>query len=179
MILHTNEGHKKLLVTMRRTRTTGILCKIQMAHKWSILAVLLTLYYSACAKKEYPLSNKHLKIAYYEWDPMFKIHKNPDGTVKYSGILGNLVVLMQQKRNITFTLIEEPNAMWGNCEGSNNCSGMIGMVNRKEADFALGMYISVKRYPILAYTYFIILTVLQAHIQYPLTGYKVWISQTP
>ena len=119
-----------------------------MAHKWSILAVLLTLYYNACAKKEYPLSNKHLKIAYYEWDPMFKINKNPDGTVKYSGILGNLVVLMQQKRNITFTLLEEPNAMWGNCEGSNNCSGMIGMVNRKEADFALGMYISVKRYPL-------------------------------
>lgn len=134
---------------MRRRQKTGTKCKIDMALKFLILAVLLTHHKPTCAKKHYALSNKHMKIAYYEWDPMFKIGKNPDGTDKYGGILGNLVVLMQQRRNITFTLMKEPNGMWGNCEGINNCTGMIGMVNRKEADFALGIHSDFKRYIIL------------------------------
>ena len=120
-----------------------------MANKWLVLVIVLTHHNDACAKKVYALSNKHLKIAYYEWEPMFKINKNPDGSETYSGILGNLVLLMQQRRNITFTLIKEPNGMWGNCQGNNNCTGMIGMVNRKEADFALGMNSDVKRQSIL------------------------------
>ena len=43
-----------------------------------------------------------------------------------------------QPRNISFTLLEAPDRQWGNCYGKNNCTGMIGMVNRGEAHFALG-----------------------------------------
>lgn len=102
------------------------------------LCLVLSFAHHACSRKSYALSNKHLKIAYYEWDPMFKIHKDPDGKDTYSGILGKLLTLMQQHRNITFTLMKVPGGVWGNCESINNCTGMIGMVNRKEADFALG-----------------------------------------
>ena len=106
-------------------------------QKWLLLVLVFA--HHSLAKKNYSLSNKHLKIAYYEWDPMFKIHKNPDGKESYSGILGKLLTLMQQYRNITFTLLKVPGGVWGNCQSPNNCTGMVGMVNRKEADFALGI----------------------------------------
>ena len=118
---------RKLSVMKRRSQKTDIKCKTQMANKWLVLVIVLTHHNDACAKKVYALSNKHLKIAYYEWEPMFKINKNPDGSETYSGILGNLVLLMQQRRNITFTLIKEPNGMWGNCQGNNNCTGMMAV----------------------------------------------------
>ena len=59
--------------------------------------------------------------------------------VTYSGVMWGLILFMQQARNFTFTIVRPPNEDWGTCIGSNNCSGMIGMVNRKEADFAIGM----------------------------------------
>ena len=113
------------------------MCHMASTQKWLVLASMLL--HNTDARKNYPLSNKHLNIAYYEWDPMFKIHKDPDGKDTYSGILGRLLTLMQQHRNITFTLLKVPGGVWGNCESNDNCTGMVGMVNRKEADFALGM----------------------------------------
>ena len=45
---------------------------------------------------------------------------------------------MQQAKNFTFTMVAEGNYEWGTCYGVNNCTGMVGMVTRKEVDFALG-----------------------------------------
>ena len=55
---------------------------------------------------------------------------------------------MQQARNFTFFIVRPPNEDWGTCNGRNNCSGMIGMVNRREADFAItGFRITDDRRP--------------------------------
>ena len=48
-----------------------------------------------------------------------------------------LLLFMQHANNFTFTLVHG-DEVWGNCYAINNCTGMVGMVNRKEADFALG-----------------------------------------
>ena len=61
------------------------------------------------------------------------------GGLRCTGIVGELLNYIKQARNTTYTLVEEPNGVWGNCEHATNCSGMIGMVNRKEVDLALGM----------------------------------------
>ena len=57
----------------------------------------------------------------------------------FKGAFWELLVFIQQARNCTFSLIKSIDLIWGGeCYDSNNCTGMIGMVNRKEVDFALG-----------------------------------------
>ena len=59
------------------------------------------------------------------------------GIMTYAGVLWELLRLIEIKRNVTFSIV--PSESWGFCYGVNNCTGMIGMVNRREVDFALGM----------------------------------------
>ena len=86
------------------------------------------------------LSNRHLKIAYSPWPPFIMVEKDArGGGWRCTGIVGELLNYIKQARNTTYTLVEEPNGVWGNCEHATNCTGMIGMVNRKEVDMALGL----------------------------------------
>ena len=61
----------------------------------------------------------------------------------YGGILWELLMFMSQARNLSYTIMGiDDDAWWGGtCFDVNNCTGMIGRVNRHEADFALGLYI--------------------------------------
>ena len=59
----------------------------------------------------------------------------------YSGILWEFLMFMKQARNLSYTIVGIDDAWWGGtCFDSNNCTGMIGRVNRHEADIALGLY---------------------------------------
>ena len=63
------------------------------------------------------------------------------GRMTYGGALWELLKLVQLSQNVTFSILRPPKLSkpkWGDCYGLNNCSGMIGMVNRREVDFALG-----------------------------------------
>ena len=114
---------------------------MESIHKWIFVGGLLYHFNFALAQKGHELSNSHLKIAYSEWVPFLMVDPDADGGGwRCTGIVGELLNFMQHARNITFTLIEEPNGVWGNCEDASNCTGIIGMVNRKEVDLALGMH---------------------------------------
>ena len=64
------------------------------------------------------------------------------GEESYQGIIWELLMIMKQARNISFTLVRSADGLWGGtCYWSDNCTGMIGMVNRKEVDLALGIYL--------------------------------------
>ena len=53
-------------------------------------------------------------------------------------------MIMKQAKNISFTVVGPSDGLWGGtCYSSNNCSGMIGMVNRKEVDMALGTKVTM------------------------------------
>ena len=107
--------------------------------------------------KDDRLSNKHLRVVAVPKRP-FLLWKCPDDTTWtdewktdcpngkeqiYSGILWELLMFMKQAKNLSYTIIGIDDATWaGTCYDSNNCTGMIGKVNRHEADFALGMFIS-------------------------------------
>lgn len=62
----------------------------------------------------------------------------PLNRTAYDGVMWHLLLFMQKARNFTFTLVHEADSEWGSCYAIDNCTGMIGMVNRGEADFALG-----------------------------------------
>ena len=98
------------------------------------------------------LLNKHLKVAaepyhsfiifYCKGRKMGATDKCSDrGSMTYGGALWELLKLVQLSKNVTFSIVRPPNSAkpkWGDCYGVNNCSGMIGMVNRGEVDFAIG-----------------------------------------
>ena len=56
----------------------------------------------------------------------------------YGGALWEFLKMVKLARNVTFSILVEPTQTWGYCHSMNNCTGMIGMVNRREVDFALG-----------------------------------------
>ena len=101
------------------------------------------------------LSNKHIKIVAVPWSPFleWKCGEEPDffwsdamftdcpnGVERlYRGILWELLRFMQQGENFTFELMSVDDALWGGtCYDNNNCTGMVGRVNRREADIGLG-----------------------------------------
>ena len=73
--------------------------------------------------------------------------KNTDknGQDSYSGILWDLIEFIQKARNCTITIVSPPDGLWAYCYGHNNCTDMIGMVNRSEVDFTLGKNHTAKK----------------------------------
>ena len=92
------------------------------------------------------MRNKHLTIEAEYWHPFLYYDFDDnwraiDGT--YKGVMWDLLMFMQKARNFTFTMVHEADYVWGVCYAINNCTGMIGMVNRKEVDLALGNFFKV------------------------------------
>ena len=117
-----------------------------------MVAVASTLELQFPATVNNSLLNKHLKVAaepyssfmifYCNGRKMGTTDKCSDrGSMTYGGALWELLKLVQLTQNVTFSIVRPPNSAkpkWGDCYGVNNCSGMIGMVNRGEVDFAIG-----------------------------------------
>ena len=94
-----------------------------------------------CKDSKEGLRNKHLLIEGEYWDPFLMYEMDANWTAiegTYYGVMWDLLLFMQQARNFTFTIVSKADFEWGVCHEVDNCTGMIGMVNRKEVDFALG-----------------------------------------
>ena len=91
------------------------------------------------SKRQMTLHNKHLKMGAVMFPPFLVKSKDDNGQESYRGLLWDLVEYVQKARNCTFTVVIPPDGLWGNCYGNNNCTGMIGLVNRSEVDFAIGI----------------------------------------
>ena len=96
------------------------------------------------------MRNKHLKIEGIWWGPFLnwecpggwnawedQDYDCPGNRTSFDGTMGKFLNFMQHERNFSFTFTTE-SSEWGKCHSINNCTGMIGRVNRKEVDFALG-----------------------------------------
>ena len=90
------------------------------------------------------LSNKHLKIGAVPFPPYLVRKKEKNGQESYSGILWDFVEYIRKARNCTFTVVIPPDGLWGYCYENDNCTGMIGLVNRSEVDFAIGIVCGAK-----------------------------------
>ena len=106
-------------------------------------SIILTLCLVNCAysitEVNQGLRNKHLIVEGEYWYPFLYFDKDEDGkTINHKGIMWDLLLFMQKARNFTFTFVSEADNVWGHCRSMNNSSGMIGMITRKEVDFALG-----------------------------------------
>ena len=95
------------------------------------------------AQKQEKMTNKHLVIAAGSWPPIIVKTKSEDGKHEIESILWDHVKFWIHARNFTYTIVRQD--YWGYCTEINNCTGMIGMVNRKEVDFALGKLMSYQK----------------------------------
>ena len=86
------------------------------------------------------LNNKHLVIAAEPWPPYSVFTEGADGEIRVEGLFWDYVKFWLYARNFTYTVVRSSDGTWGWCSEPNNCTGMIGMVNRKEVDFVLGNY---------------------------------------
>ena len=121
---------------------------------WGFVILVITICgQEALCVKPKSLENKHLVIEGQYWFP-YLFWKCPDHRIDwwedcplnrtYDGVMWHLLLFMQRARNFTFTLVHGPEYDWGTCFAINNCTGMIGMVNRREVDFALGCNLTYK-----------------------------------
>ena len=142
-----------------KDKTSDILDSINSRMRISIhifcLCLLAFLRCKSWASKRQGLSNKHVKIVAVPWSPFleWKCGEDPDffwseamftdcpnGDERlYRGILWELLRFMQQGKHFTFELMGIDDAFWGGtCYDNDNCTGIVGRVNRREADIGLG-----------------------------------------
>lgn len=106
------------------------------------LTAIILILAPACVltSKQERLTNKHLVIATVDWSPYVVITQGDDGKIQVEGICWEYVKFWLYARNFTYTVVRPYDGIAGYCSEPNNCTGVIGMVNRKEVDFALGNY---------------------------------------
>ena len=123
-------------------------CQVMLILRY-IFAITTIFGKHAFSMKQQSLRNTHLMVEGEYWYP-YLIWKCPDfpgfssdctHNRTYDGVMWHLLLFMQRARNFTFTLIHEADYEWGSCYAIDNCTGMIGMVNRGEVDFALGNHL--------------------------------------
>ena len=112
--------------------------------------IILVLYSSKVVlsrkvKVSEALRNKQVTVIAEDWVPFltYDWHRNEMGNYEisnYGGIIWDLLLFMQRARNFTFTIGVPSDGLWGTCNEQSNCTGMLGTVNRREADLALGKY---------------------------------------
>ena len=98
--------------------------------------------YQVSASRQLTLYNKNLLVAAEALPPYLVVKKDESGMDTLSGPMWDFLQYIKHARNCTFKIVRPVDGLWGNCNGMNNCNGMIGQVVRKEADFALGKRLS-------------------------------------
>ena len=92
----------------------------------------------ASSKEQKTMHNKELKIGSLPHPPLIVIHKDKNGQDIIGGLLGKFLDYLKGARNCTFKVVTPDDGLLGECYGKNNCTGILGLVNRNEVDFATG-----------------------------------------
>ncbi|KAF2354691.1 Ionotropic glutamate receptor [Trinorchestia longiramus] len=83
-----------------------------------------------------------LTVAAEEWVPHITVQGGPESEVILQGPMANLLKALAQSINFRYKVTRPPDGAWGipRKDGSEDWTGMIGMVKRHEADLALGPF---------------------------------------
>lgn len=111
-----------------------------MFQKRYLMLIMICYECQLSASRHLTLYNKNLTVAAEPWPPYLVAKKDERGMDTFSGPVWDFLQFIKEARNCTFKVVRPIDGLFGNCNGTNNCTGMIGQVVRKEADFALGKY---------------------------------------
>ncbi|XP_064120826.1 glutamate receptor ionotropic, delta-2-like [Macrobrachium nipponense] len=89
--------------------------------------------------KRYSLSGRRMRVACKDVWPVVVIGEtHPDGSVELvSGFEVALLESLSSYLNFTFSAVLSPDNAWGNLQSDGTVTGIVGMVARQEADFAI------------------------------------------
>ena len=93
----------------------------------------------AFATEQMTMHNHHFKVGIVPRPPVVTVGKDNNGQDIFGGIAGKFIDYLKSARNCTFQVVIPDDGLWGYCNEEKNCTGMIGLVNRSEVDFAFGM----------------------------------------
>ena len=85
------------------------------------------------------MTDRHFTIAAGPSPPFLIVKRLPGGQEILSGQIGDAINFWHYARNFSYTLVKSKDGQYGNCVRPNNCSGIVGMVQRNEVDFAIGL----------------------------------------
>ena len=76
------------------------------------------------------MNKTHLTIVTENWVPWFSIQDDPDSIEKkiFTGVMMKVLLLLSQRLNFTFDLIQPPDHQWGAKAPNGTWNGMIGML---------------------------------------------------
>ncbi|KAK7103508.1 glutamate receptor ionotropic, kainate glr-3-like isoform X2 [Littorina saxatilis] len=101
---------------------------------------------------KHDLGGRTLRVMTRQWIPFVKGHRNGNGTW-YTGLCIDLLDLLAESLNFTYTLSESADGIWGSKLANGTWAGMTGMLHRKEADLAVsGFSVSAERAEVSDYT---------------------------
>ena len=93
-----------------------------------------------CVQPYGALTKNHFIVAADDWSPFFEVNAESSSDKPYSGIMLQLLEYVRESLNFTYEIRRPPDGQWGFVHKNGTVTGMVGMVNRSEVDFALGGY---------------------------------------
>ncbi|KAK8404103.1 hypothetical protein O3P69_000276 [Scylla paramamosain] len=81
-----------------------------------------------------------LKVAVEEWVPWTKVLTDADRTMKVEGPMGKLLDMISSVLNLDYEFVRADNAAWGRSYPNGSWDGMLGQVQRREVEFAVGPF---------------------------------------
>ncbi|XP_076315826.1 glutamate receptor ionotropic, kainate glr-3-like [Tachypleus tridentatus] len=81
----------------------------------------------------------HLRIAVEEWEPWIQVDETADGNMTINGPMAQVLQYLSRSINFTYELKRPFDHEWGILT-NGSWTGMIGMINRNEADVGLGPF---------------------------------------
>ncbi|XP_063860094.1 probable glutamate receptor [Scylla paramamosain] len=85
-------------------------------------------------------SSPAVVAAAVHWPPHITVSRGTDGVLTVSGAMGNVMQVLSQTLNFTYSIITPEDGSWGAERPNGTWTGMVGQVIQNEADIALGPF---------------------------------------
>lgn len=84
-------------------------------------------------------SRAHFIVAGEIWPPWLE-RTNQSGSMGFQGITWEILLRVSDILGFDFTFVQPEDGKWGSIDQSGEWNGMMGMIQRKEVDFAIGPF---------------------------------------
>ncbi|XP_066982155.1 probable glutamate receptor [Macrobrachium rosenbergii] len=85
-------------------------------------------------------SKDFIKIAVEEWGTWVRLHRDDNEKLYITGPMRNFLDILSDKLNFDYVLSQPADHVWGMLLSNGSWTGMLGMLQREEAEFALGPF---------------------------------------
>nr|XP_012222289.1 PREDICTED: uncharacterized protein LOC105672139 [Linepithema humile] len=120
------------------------------------------------------LFGQNIRVTSVHDPPISLFHRNEQNEITgMSGFFGEVILLLQEGMNCTFTYTEAKT--WGRCLPNGSCTGAVGMLMNNDVDFAATEFMMTSdRLDVISFTSPIYTTRCRAYIKRPAAANVKW-----